>query len=140
MYLPKNAGDITLADPEQWASSTPSSAPAVPPSQRGHVMRRNSCRNRWESLLNARLSEIVPLGGSRSLELIADLFNLPHLLDKDWGVQRAGSLGGDIQLLELVGYDEANQRGIYNVIPVDREARDEGASRWQMQLGARYSF
>ena len=55
-------------------------------------------------------------------------------------MQRAGSLAGDIQLLELVGYDEANQRGIYNVIQVDREARDEGASRWQMQLGARYTF
>jgi hypothetical protein len=141
VYVPRNSADITLADPEQWGLlETTIGADRCLRSQRGSIMRRNSCRNHWESLLNARLSETVPLGGSRSLELIAELFNLPHLLDQDWGLQRAGSLGGDIQLLELVGYDEANQRGIYNVIPVDRETLDEGASRWQIQLGARYSF
>ena len=141
VYVPGNAADITLADPEQWGllDSIIGAEPCLR-SQRGSIMRRNSCRNHWVSLLNARLSETVPLGGSRSLELIVDLFNLPHLLDRDWGLQRVSSLSGDIPLLELTGYDEANQRGIYNVIPVDREARDEGASRWQMQLGARYSF
>jgi len=141
VYVPGNAADITLADPEQWGllDSIIGAEPCLR-SQRGSIMRRNSCRNHWVSLLNARLSETVPLGGSRSLELIVDLFNLPHLLDQDWGLQRVGSLSGDIPLLELTRYDEANQRGIYNVIPVDREVRDEGVSRWQMQLGARYSF
>jgi hypothetical protein len=73
-----------LPDPEQWGllDSIIGAEPCLR-SQRGSIMRRNSCRNHWVSLLNAR---------------------------------------------------------IYNVIPVDREARDEGASRWQMQLGARYSF
>ncbi len=31
----------------------------------------------------------------------------------------------------------ANQRG---VLGVDRNVRDDGATRWRMQLGARYRF
>ena len=62
------------------------------------------------------------------------------MFDRDWGVQRAGSLEGDAELLELVGYDEANGRGRYSFVPVDRNARDDGATRWRVQLGARYTF
>ena len=141
VYVPKDEADITLADPGQWGMlDTIIRSDNCLRSQRGTIMRRNSCRNHWESLLNARLSEKLPLPGGQSLELIADLFNLPHLVDRDWGRKSVGSLGGDLQLLRLEGYDEANQRGIYTVLPVDLAARDEGASRWQVQLGARYSF
>jgi hypothetical protein len=63
-----------------------------------------------------------------------------NLFDRDWGVQRASSLGGNIEALGLVGYDEAKGRGIYTALPVDRNARDIEATRWRMQLGARYAF
>jgi Carboxypeptidase regulatory-like domain/TonB dependent receptor len=141
VYVPRDAGDITLSDPESWGvlDSVIRSESCLS-SQRGTIMRRNSCRNHWESLLNARLSEVVPLGHGQSVELIADLFNVPNMLDRDWGVQRAGSLAGDVQLLELRGYDEANRRGRYDVIVPDRSARDEEATRWRVQLGARYTF
>ena len=55
--------------------------------------------------------QTVALGGGRSLELITDLFNLLNLFNRDWGVQRTDSLGGDIQILELIGYDQEKQRG-----------------------------
>jgi len=55
-------------------------------------------------------------------------------------VQQESSLGGNIEALGLVGYDQANGRGIYTVLPVDRNARDIDATRWRMQLGARYAF
>ena len=32
------------------------------------------------------------------------------------------------------------QRGVYNAPPIDRHVRDDGATRWRMQLGARYTF
>ncbi len=141
VYVPRDAQDIALADPGQWGllDSIIRSEPCLR-SQRGTIMRRNSCRNHWQGVLNMRLSETVPLGGGQSVELIADLFNLPRLFDQEWGVQRGSSLGGDVSLLQLVGYDETNRRGIYDVIEVDRDARDEDASRWRMQLGARYVF
>ena len=105
------------------------------------MMRRNSCRGHWATLLNARVSRPFALGHGQSLELIADVFNLLNLFDRDWGVQRTvASFQGDAEVLLLVGYDQANQRGIYQFFQPDLRVRDDGATRWRMQLGARYSF
>jgi hypothetical protein len=69
------------------------------------------------------------------------VFNLLNFIDGEWGVQRtAASLLGDVTLLHLAGYDAANQRGVYTVFPVNRRTRDIEATRWRMQLGARYTF
>jgi hypothetical protein len=87
------------------------------------------------------VSKAFGAGGGHSVELITDVFNVLNLFDRDWGVQRTTpSALGDPEVLELVGYDQANERGVYNVLPVDRNVRDDGATRWRMQLGARYTF
>jgi hypothetical protein len=83
------------------------------------------------------LSKEIPTAGGQSIELIADLFNVLNLLDGDWGVQRQYP---NTALLHLVGYDEANDRGIYETLPMDRNVRDNEATRWRLQLGARYTF
>jgi hypothetical protein len=142
MYVPRDAADITLADPGQWPGldSLIRGQPCLE-SQRGRIMRRNSCRGRWGTLLNARVSKAFGMGGGQSVELITDVFNLLNLFDRDWGVQRlTPSVLGDPEILELVGYDQANGRGVYNAPSVDRNFRDDGATRWRMQLGARYTF
>jgi hypothetical protein len=142
MYLPRDAADITLSDPAQWAGlDSVIRAQTCLSSQRGRIMRRNSCRGHWTTLLNARLSRPFGLGNGQSVELMADLFNALNLFDRSWGVQRTvASFQGDPEILELIGYDQANGRGIYNVFPVDRNVRDDGATRWRMQLGARFVF
>ncbi|MGH7513922.1 MAG: TonB-dependent receptor [Gemmatimonadales bacterium] len=143
VYLPKNAADITLVAPEQWAGfdTLIRSQPCLT-AQRGHVMRRNSCRGGWATLLNAQVSRVFGLGRGQSLELTMDLFNALNFFDRDWGVQRTFLLDPQAQpqFLQLVGSDQANQRGIYDFFPPDRKARDDNATRWRMQLGARYSF
>jgi outer membrane receptor protein involved in Fe transport len=141
VYVPKTAADITLSHPGQWAqlNKTIDGDPCLR-SQRGTIMRRNSCQNHWETLLNGRLSRPISLGHGQSLEMILDVFNLPNLIDSDWGVHRVGTDFGDFPLLELKGYDQANQRGIYDVLPVQRNVIDEDATRWRMQLGARMMF
>lgn len=142
IYVPKDSADITLAFPEQWSSldSLIRGQPCLS-SQRGRTMRRNSCRGGWTTLLNARLSKVFGLGQGHSVELATDVFNVLNLLDGDWGVQRlAASALGDVTALSLVGYDQANARGVYTVVPVDRRARDIEGTRWRMQLGARFTF
>lgn len=136
LYVPRDASDITLADPTQWAALDGyiRAEPCLQ-KQRGRIMRRNSCREHWQTVLNARLSSVIPTARGQSIELVADLFNVLNLFDRDWGVQRFHS-----GALELVGYDEANGRGIYNVMRFDRGVRDEEATRWRLQLGARYGF
>jgi len=100
-------------------------------------MRRNSCRDHWNTEVNARVSKMVPTGRGQSIELIADLFNALNLFDSDWGVRRFVS---NTELLELVGYDLPNGRGVYNVLPVDRNTVDAEATLWRVQRGARYTF
>lgn len=80
---------------------------------------------------------MIPTATGQSIELIADLFNVLNLFDRDWGSQR---LHSGAQLLQLVGYDEVNGRGVYDMLRIDRSVRDEEATRWRLQLGARYSF
>ena len=59
----------------------------------------------------------------------------------DWGVQRTVySVLGSVTMLHLAGYDQANQRGVYDVVRVDRRARDIEGTRWRLQLGARYTY
>jgi hypothetical protein len=142
MYVPRNAGDITLQDPAQWAAldHVIRSQPCLS-TQRGRVMRRNSCRGNWTTVMNARVSRPFGLWHGQSVELMVDLFNVLNLVDSDWGVQRTfASFLGDPLMLGLRGYDQANQRGIYEFYGVDRRSRDEEATRWRMQLGARYAF
>ena len=43
-------------------------------------------------------------------------------------------------LLRLVGYDDLNGRGVYELNPVYHRQIDADASRWRMQLGATVFF
>ena len=62
------------------------------------------------------------------------------MLFNGWGVHRVGNFTGDFYLLELRGYDQAKQRGKYIFTDPGRTLRDDEATRWRMQLGARYTF
>jgi hypothetical protein len=151
-YIPRDSrpgGDIALAVLDTASGVNVPAPPAVYDSlsqfiqaqgclrtQRGHIMRRNSCRGPWSTHTEARLAKIIPTFGGHSLELTLDVFNLLHLLDDDWGVVK----GSEDRLLELVGYDETNGRGVYRWLGPRRGVVDEGATRWSMQLGARWSF
>jgi hypothetical protein len=138
LYVPRDASDITLADPTQWAAlDRYIRGDSCLQKQRGRIMRRNSCRAHWRTELNARLSSAIPTVRGQSVELIADLYNVLNLFDRDWGVQR---LYPGARLLKLVGYDENNGRGSYKVLRSDRNVRDNEATRWRLQLGGRYTF
>jgi hypothetical protein len=100
-------------------------------------MRRNSCRNPWSNHTEVRVSKLLPTLHGQSLEMILEVFNVLHLFDSDWGLVRDIEGNG---LLQLVGYDADLGRGIYTLKIPRRRALDGDASRWRMQLGARYSF
>jgi hypothetical protein len=97
--------------------------------QLGRIMRRNSCRNPWQSSVDLRLSKAFPTWGSQSLELIADLFNVRHFLNSKWGVPRSALGGEGVNMLHLVGYDTANDRGIYALQLPSLDDEDTG-TRW----------
>jgi hypothetical protein len=88
----------------------------------------------------ARLSKRFGLGAGRSLEAIANFFNLLSLVHQPWGeVHRVGR-SGDVPLLHLVGWDASAERGLYELLKVNPNEVDEGQSRWRVQFGLRYAF
>ena len=77
---------------------------------------RNSCRNPWFGVLNARLTKVIPTFSSHSLELTADIYNVLNLLNRRWGQSRftAGN-PPTLNLVQLAGYDAGAGRGVYQV-------------------------
>jgi hypothetical protein len=143
LYVPRDAGDITLADPADFAvlDGHVQDEPCLR-NQRGRLLARNSCRDPWVHETQARLSKIFHLADKRALSVTADLFNVLNFLDGDWGQvrQTIGDVGNTVPLMEIVGYDTANGRGVYRLVPVYRRQIDVGASRWRMQISATLSF
>jgi hypothetical protein len=109
---------------------------------RGALMGRNTCRNPWQSRLDLRLARSTALGAGHAVELSLDLFNVAHLLNRRWGlVRRTADFGlEEVPLVRLAGFDEQGGRGVYQLSLPDRAKVDGEASRWRMQLGARYVF
>ena len=136
VYVPKDAGDISLENPAQFAALDRliQSEPCLR-AHRGRLLERNSCRNPWVHDTQARLAKRFRLAARRELELTADLFNVLNFIDSDWGLIRetVGTEGRVVPLLQLLRYDESRARGIYRVLPVFRHA-DMGV-RWRLQLG-----
>jgi hypothetical protein len=148
VYVPTDASDITLADPAEYELlEAVIQQEECLATQRGRILERNSCRNPWINSLQARLTKMVPTTWGQSLQLTADLFNVLNFLDSDWGLVRSTvedfgfqQRGGRTSLLEIVGYDTVNDRGVYRVLQPGRRRIDLEASRWRLQLSARYVF
>jgi hypothetical protein len=152
MYVPVNSvpgGDIQLVIDDDQGLPVPAPASVYAEldrfieqqgclrAQRGHLMRRNSCRNLWTNSADARFSRVFPMTTGKSFEVTLDVFNLPHLLNGGWGLNRGLD---EAPLLALAGYDAAAGRGVYRFMARSPRAVDFGGARWQMLLGARYTF
>jgi hypothetical protein len=143
VYVPRDAGDINLL-PTSDSTRLETFIEQQPclREQRGRIMQRSSCRNGWLGSLNARITKAVPLGGGRRFEITADILNLLNLISARWGRYRDVTTGPSVTLLNLVGWDSVYGRGVYRLAPrlPARGVVDDAASRWQVQLGARYGF
>jgi len=152
IYVPADVrpgGDVSLATRNESGALVPAAAAKYAELDRfigeerclrvsrGRLMRRNSCRSPWSNHTEVRLSKLLPTLRGQSLEMSLEVFNVLHLFDSDWGLVRGIEGNG---LLQLVGYDPDLGRGIYTLQIPRRPALDGDASRWRMQLGARYTF
>jgi hypothetical protein len=150
-YIPRDSIDITLSNPRAYAAFDAfiDSEPCLR-RQRGHIMTRNSCRNPSVYALDARVAKTLSIG-HQSVELSADLFNLPNMLNRDWGLVRESTNAETKRRLLIVsaasGWDPVANRPRYTVPTVNgqplmpsRNAVVIDASRWRIQAGARYSF
>jgi len=111
-------------------------------------MQRNSCRNQAVMMLDGRIAKVFRQKNARNAEVSADVFNLPNLVNRRWGIVRETSDREFIPLMTVAGWDTAHNRPQYSIaIPeggvpilpaIDKAVTD--ASRWRIQLGVRYEF
>jgi len=141
-HVPRDSADVSLTNPERWGElDRYVESHACLRAQRGRIMARNSCRNPAVLTLDGRLAKTVSLGGIQRMEIGVDVFNLPNLLNRDWGLVRETASNQSVAMLGVSGWDPAFNRPQYKFLPgglpVDNVALVD-ASRWKIQLGMRY--
>ena len=141
VYVPKDSSDITLATPSDWSKlNAYINSEGCLIRARGSLQERNSCRNPWINILNARITKALPGFSGHQVELSADIFNLLHLVNHDWGVIRSTSDFEDANLLNPSGYDTVNQRFVYRLALPVKNRPSNTAQQWRIQLGLKYLF
>lgn len=147
IYVPMNASDITLVDPSDWTTLDAyiQSEPCLR-ENRGRIIAPNSCTEPWRNRVDTRFTFKVPTIGGQRAELVFDIFNVLNLLNQDWG-RNKGVQFATIDLLQLRGWDDANNRGIFDLNRVNLDDAGNAdpytvfdtSSRWQAQIGFRYA-
>ena len=108
---------------------------------KGKMSERNAARNPWNDVLDVRVAQAfsTPIG---QFQLSLDILNFMNLINSEWGWFET-TPQDTYSLVTLRGTDPATGRPVYSFTkPATNTAWSslDLASRWQMQLGLRYSF
>ena len=158
VYVPTNAHDTTQIRFQQNGNLTPAMQadslenfigghPCLA-SQRGTIMKRNSCRSPWDKVVNMSVRQTLPEVQGKNFILQLDIFNFLNLLNKNWGARDFGSTNSP-SLLTRRSYvaapghtlkvaDLAQPVFIYNSI--NQFNVQNAASNYALQLQVKYSF
>jgi len=141
-------GNVTETAQHQWDQlNTFISNDAYLSSRRGKFTERNGGRTPWNNRLDMRVMQDINLtSGARkhTLQISLDIINLTNLLNKDWGVAyftpntRNSSVNTGLSVTRS-NSSSADPTYTYTT-PTATYSIDQFSSRWQMQLGLRYSF
>lgn len=159
VYVPKDAHDLTEIQFSQNGNLTPlmqqDSLEAFIvgheclSSQRGAIMKRNSCRTPWTRQVNLSARQSIPTLSGHNLILQLDIFNFLNLLNKKWGSQLLGSSNSPTlvtrrtwvqptagQPLKLA----SGAQGIFNFTPFQQFSATNASSNYQLQMQLKYTF
>ncbi|AWK03369.1 TonB-dependent receptor [Flavobacterium crocinum] len=156
IYVPANKGEIiftptaTMTADQQWdAFNNYISHDKYLNSRRGKYAERNGDRLDWSHVVDVKIAQEFSINvnkKSHKLEFTADIFNFTNLLNKNWG-RRYFMSNDQILVLKHSGFLADGTTPTFTFNPsttsnVKNQIDDVGlqSSRWQMQVGARYSF
>lgn len=149
LYVPTGPTDITLVDPAAWTDiNAYIESEECLSENRGEILSRNVCEEPWRNRVDTRFTFRIPTFSAQNVELTFDVLNFLNLLNEDWGLNE-GVQFQTIELLALRGWDDANNRGIFQ--PAGGLRLDENSnanpfqtfdpsSRWQAQFGLKYAI
>ncbi len=152
VYVPNAFGDVIFTDTKgivladqaaAWAELDAfiSRDPGLD-GARGGIVPRNASREPWFHGLDARIAQDIPIPGLKDnrLQITLDIVNVLNLINKDWGKLYYISNQNDVAWT-FKGRDAATgKEKIYFVDRASVFSISQLASRWQAQLGLRYSF
>ncbi len=155
IYVPRDKNDIVLVgssstdtrtadqiwvELDDWISDDPALDKA-----RGSIVKRNASTAPWINRVDFKLAQEIPVVDRYGkFELTMDIFNLMNLLNKDWGESLFVSNQTN-STLRFRGVRTSDNQPVFsftkdpNLIK-GRYSRSNVGSRWQMQLGVRYTF
>ncbi len=108
---------------------------------RGQIAGRNADRNPWVTYVDLHISQDIPVITGHRFTINYDILNLMNLINSDWGWN--SSVFSTYTIVNKVGVDPASGRNVYSFrAPANNTAFTPSnlSSRWQMQLGVRYTF
>ncbi len=161
IYIPRDASEInlvelttdgtTISPEDQWtALNDYISNDDYLSARRGQYAERNGARAPWVSQLDLKFIQEFSLSKNK-LQVSFDVFNLPNLLNADWG-ERKFVNNDEIPLITTAGVAGNDEGTLFNpsfTFDPSRTSRNDfidsddlgiQSSRWQMQLGIRYIF
>jgi hypothetical protein len=110
---------------------------------RGTVIGRNACREPWSNRFDFRLAQNVS-GFSQTAQITLDILNVGNLINREWGRSEFQNNQADNLLTLGTGNTAPDASGhrLYSAFPArtDRYTISNLDSRYQIQLGLRYSF
>ena len=152
IYVPADATEITLEDSNNSGSTNDEwmtldaiiSGDEYLSSRRGQYAERNGTQGPWSHVIDLRVAQdfSINVGNKKhTFQATFDIFNFTNFLNKEWGNRNFASSNVQILQTATAGPDPVFRvldSGINNIKQID----DRGiqSSRWQMQIGLRYSF
>lgn len=152
IYVPANASEINLVDTdnsgntsEEWAAlNAYIEGDDYLKSRRGKYAERNGDRNPWSHVVDLKLLQDFSFdvnNKKHTIQLSFDIFNFTNLVNKNWGNRFINF--SNFSFLENTSSNSETNPVFEFQDNADREVLDDIgllSSRWQMQVGLRYSF
>ena len=153
-YVPKDKNDIVLGTVNNNGVVTPA-APSMYDdlfafidnneylsSHKGQMTERNATRAPWNDNLDMRITQALGIPGIGRFEVSFDIQNVLNLINSKWGWFQT-TPQDTYTILNYRGIETATGKAVYTFAkPANNTAWSPSdlLSRWQMQLGVRYSF
>jgi hypothetical protein len=159
VYIPKDVNDIVLVDatgavlPKTHADYKALfdfiNADDYLREHKGEMSERSGPREPWSSSIDLRIAQEVPTIAGHKFELTIDILNVMNLLDGGAGWVRNTGINQTVNMLQFRSFDISGNsttnayygRPRYQWLGIsDPFQPDNILSRWQMQIGLRYTL
>lgn len=142
IYVPKNAADIILTSNNYAQLDQYIEGENYLRNNRGKVVERSGGRNPWVAHVDLHIGQVIPIMGTHNFEVTLDVLNIMNFFDKTEGLETFVP-NQNLSLIRYQGLDPATRKPRFSfTLPTNGVPYQYSdlSSRWQAQLGIRYSF